>query len=125
MAERVYAQRKEGFRGAWSALYEPELRGGLYVEGYVVILQDALAFEHSWIELEEGIVDPTLWDRDLAYFPGPRFDREQALREVGEDSNLPVVWCYGWGGSDCPEYRAAYEAAWEFARKLEEDSADA
>lgn len=67
------------------------------------------------------IVDPTLPEHELAYFPGLRFKGlrglSKALRipkpeRTAED--LPIFYRFGWGGIESPEFRSALIAAYRF-----------
>ena len=122
LAEKVGAGLKQCFLNAWRALQcERELEGGLYVEGWAVAGDRGLVIEHGWLELDGEIIDPTLYDCDVAYFPALRFDRETAKREVAQrgetmgPGELPIVWRFGWGGCKNSEYMDARERALEFS----------
>jgi len=117
VAERHGARPKGCWVNAWAALQcDTELHGGLYIEGWALTDGD-LVFEHGWLELDGEIIDPTLYDRDVAYFPALRFDRDAAKRELArrgktmEPGDLPIVWRFGWGGCENSEYMAAREKA--------------
>ena len=85
-----------------------------YTEGWVVT-SDGLLAEHSWCEAGGKIIDPTSPDAELAYFAGLRFDAQQ-LATLDRDLYTHIAWqLYGRGGCSSPEYRAAFEAAREFA----------
>mgnify|MGYP001828133399 CR=1 FL=1 len=106
---------RDCWHNAWLALICLQLHSALYVEGWAVA--DGLLIEHAWIEVADRIVDPTLWRRQAAYFPGMRLDRRAARRALARCTEampagcFPIVWRYGWRGTACPEYMAAYRAA--------------
>jgi hypothetical protein len=103
------------WRCAWVCLRTLPLHGALYVEGWAVVA--GLLIEHAWIEVRDRIVDPTLWDREVRYFPGLRFDRRAVRQELARKTGgtkgggLPLAWRYGWRGTDSPAYMVAYRAA--------------
>lgn len=89
-----------------------------YVEGWVVDLEQGLAFEHAWLQAAERIVDPTGWQKLLAYFPAANF-RATQLSAAGE--GFPLTHRPGWkashspAASDDPDFWAAWEAATKLA----------
>jgi hypothetical protein len=75
-----------------------------------------LPFEQAWLEYAGVILDPTLPDAVLAYFPGPRFPGRDGLvaaaalpRMLECGCSLPIFFCLGFGGYDSPGFRAARE----------------
>ena len=95
-------------------------RTPIYVEGMAVT--DSMVIEHGWIEKDGEIIDPTLLDANIVYFPGLRFIgrdgldstwRIPGLREAG--MKLPVFYRFGWGGVDSPEFLQAIIQAYRFA----------
>ncbi len=97
----------------------PELASATYVEGFAN--NKSFVFEHAWLELDEEIIDPTLPERELIYFPGIRADGIQKLSAAivdkkfpDEFGKLPLFYRYGWGGVDHPEFLAARDAAYKF-----------
>jgi hypothetical protein len=102
---------------AWQVLKSDSILGnGLYVEGWAVTSDDLLAIEHGWLEVDDRIVDPSCWDRDLAYFPGMQFDKGQVLQALAAHPKLPIT---GHGGArlwDNPAYYRAWQDANAFVR---------
>jgi hypothetical protein len=117
LAEALGSQTHSAWLKAWQALQsDPNLGDGLYVEGWAVTLDGLLAMEHGWLELDGRIVDPTQWDGDVAYFPGLRFDKDQALKALQNNPELPIA---GQGGArlwDNPAYYRAWQDANIFTR---------
>lgn len=128
IAEAVKAELKACWRNAFMGLYE--LPDATYVEGWAVTLWGLLVIEHGWLEYQGKIVDPTaaLWDelRGMVYFPGLRFDRDQAREGMEksatcEPGDLPIAWRYGWGGFQSKDYKASYEAALAYIQKMRDE----
>lgn len=125
---------KNAFENAYkAALLHPQSN---YVQGFLVVAGESIPpIEHSWIELDDNVVDPsfTLWDKkaeELYYFPAQRLTVkqlisavEEAKEDYPEDNPLPVYGgmpyeYYGevmLGGKD---YQAAYEAALAFSQEI-------
>lgn len=91
-----------------------------YVEGYAVIGSN-FCIEHGWVETDCVIIDPTLPDDDIAYFPGLRFTGglgiAEALQLPNKDwcEDLPIFYRFGWGGIESTEFRSAIVAAYRYA----------
>ena len=99
----------------------PEYADAEYVEGLAVI-EKAVVIEHGWVEKDGVIVDPTLPDKPLDYFPGLRFRGQRGLAEALKipkpeytTEDFPIFFRFGWGGIDSPEFRAALTAAYRYA----------
>jgi len=88
-----------------------------YVEGVIVTVKDVVT-EHGWVELNGVIVDPTLPDDELLYYPGLRFRGRQGISgamripKPRDLDDLPILDRFGEGGSDSPEFVAAWFAAY-------------
>lgn len=96
--------------------------GATYVEGFAVAREGPkMALEHAWLEFEGVILDPTLPDRDLVYFPSLRFSGREGLAAAAAipkkdwDPPVPIFFRFGFGGYDHPEFRAARETAEKLA----------
>jgi hypothetical protein len=62
------------------ALAIKQLKAASYIEGWVVTLDPLdLPREHGWLELEDKLIDPMMFDRPVAYFPGLRCSWAEAL----------------------------------------------
>jgi len=111
-------------------------RNCTYVQGFLVFPGEPdEPIEHSWIELDDSIVDPSLeylykQPEELYYFPAHRLSVkqliaavEEAREDYPEDNPLPVYGgmpyeYYGevmLGGKD---YQVAYDAALAFSLEL-------
>ncbi|MBE9190282.1 hypothetical protein IQ230_07895 [Gloeocapsopsis crepidinum LEGE 06123] len=127
IANNIKSKAKDSFDNAYKAALATE--GALYVQGFLVLAAKPYRIiEHSWIELEEQIIDPTLpflnhKAQDLYYYPAQQLTLkqlkaaiEEAQEDYPEDNPLPVYGAapyeyYGdvmLGGA---EYLAAYQAA--------------
>ncbi len=67
------------------------------------------------------MIDPTLLDEGIVYFPGLRFTGERGIAKAIEIpkekwcKDLPFFFRFGWGGIESPEFRAAIVAAFRYA----------
>jgi hypothetical protein len=115
------------YTNAWHAILElPLLQDARLVEGWIVLEQTQISvIEHCWCECPDGlIVDPSLVllirrNHPVFYFAGIRRDRSEVERLTCRE--LPYVRSVGSYGSDGmghTGYRAAYQVAYEQARKL-------
>jgi hypothetical protein len=97
----------------------PEYSDAEYVEG-MAVNDDGLAIEHGWVERNGVIIDPTLPEDQLVYFPGLKFKGLHGLSEALRISkpewseDLPIFYRFGWGGVESPEFRSALIAAYRF-----------
>lgn len=114
--KRLVIRPRQCFYNSFQAiLHCGEYRNAIYVEGIAVL--DGLELEHGWLERHDEIIDPTLPNDPLVYFPGLRFEGEFGISKAmqipkarGED-DLPIFYRFGWGGKHSPEFMAAREAA--------------
>ena len=121
VATNVRAKPQRCFGNAFRVVMNiPEYAQADYVEGMVVIGR-AVAHEHGWVEKDGVIIDPTLPNDDLDYFPGLRFKGQQGLARAMQISkpkytveDLPIFYRFGWGGVDSPKFRAAMIAAYRY-----------
>lgn len=135
IAKTIKSKSKDSFDNAYKAA--KLLQGAMYVQGFLVKAQHPRQpIEHSWVELEEHLVDPTLphfnkSEQELYYFPAHRLSVKQLLAAVEEakedypdDPPLPIYGeapyeYYGdimLGGHD---YQMAYEQALAKCRELQ------
>jgi len=114
------ARPQQCFWNAFQAVQRvPEYADAEYVEG-IAVNRYRITLEHGWVEKDGVIIDPTLPDDELVYFPGLRFKGlhglSEALRipkpEWSED--LPIFYRFGWGGIESHEFRSAWIAAYRF-----------
>lgn len=118
----VRARQQQCFWNAFQVIQRiPEYADAEYVEGMAVNAY-GLAFDHGWVEKDGMIVDPTLPEAELAYFPGLRFKGLRGLAEALQipkpkhtREDLPIFYRFGWGGVKSPEFRSANAAAYRFA----------
>ena len=87
----------------------PEYEEADYVEGVIVDHRQVVT-EHGWVEFRGVIVDPTLPDDDLLYYPGLRFTGRHGISEAmripkaSDLDDLPILDRFGEGGSDSPDW---------------------
>ncbi|GAB4195615.1 MAG: hypothetical protein Fur006_42200 [Coleofasciculaceae cyanobacterium] len=134
ISQRIKSKAKNSFDNTYKAIKLME--GATYVQGFLVNAQKPYKpIEHSWIELEENLVDPTLphfnsTTQEFYYFPAHCLSVKQLLAAVEEakedypdDPPLPVYGeapyeYYGdvmLGGHD---YQVAYEQALAKCKEL-------
>lgn len=134
IATRVKSKAKSSFDNAYNAALIME--GAKYVQGFLVMPGSPFKpIEHSWIEIENCLIDPTLPHlsknpEELYYFPAQSLSVkqlkaavEEAKEDYPEDPPLPIYGTapyayYGdvmLGGT---EYQAAYEEALIQCREL-------
>jgi hypothetical protein len=124
--KRVMARKRQCFKNAFNVVsYCPEFANATYVEGIVVRPGLPLIIEHGWLEIDNQIVDPTLTDAHLTYFPGLRFEGQAGLANglkvpKSDGGDLPLFYRYGFGGYDSEEFRSARQLATTFQAAQEE-----
>jgi hypothetical protein len=57
-----------------------EYAGAAYVEGWAV-LDDVLPIDHGWVVRGDAVIDPTLPEQAVAYFPGLEFPGRVGIAE--------------------------------------------
>lgn len=134
IAQRINTKANDCFNNAYQAALLSE--GSMYVQGFLVKVGEPYKpIEHSWIELEERIVDPTFPHlnrnaQQLYYFSAQSLTVErmkaaveEAKEDYPEDAPLPIYGAapyeyYGdvmLGGAD---YSTAYKEAEAKCREL-------
>lgn len=134
IAQQVNSKAQTPFENASKAAVMTD--GSMYVQGFLVKAGEPYKpIEHSWIELNERIIDPTLPylnknAAELYYFPAQRLSVtqmkaavEEAIEDYPEDNPLPIYGAapyeyYGdllLGGAD---YAVAYREAEVKCREL-------
>lgn len=134
IAKRIKSKAKNPFDNAYNAALLTE--GCFYVQGFLAVAGGPYQpIEHSWIELDNSLVDPTFPHlnkkaEDIFYFPVQRLSVkelkaavEEAKEDYPEDEPLPVYGAmpyeyYGdkmLGGAD---YLVAYKEAERQCREL-------
>lgn len=139
-AQRIKSKAHASFENAYrAALATAE---AIYVQGFLVMAgKRAKLVEHSWLELGDRIIDPSLphlnrQPEDLSYFAAQRLSLkqlkaavEEAREDYPEDDPLPIYGAgpyeyYGevmLGGKD---YQEAYAAAVAKRDQLARSSAE-
>lgn len=116
------AGMRRSYTEAWRAVTEPvlpELAGALYVEGHAITRDSwPMMMERGWVELNGRIVETMDIESERPvfglYFPGLRYDAEEAGRLGRELGEVPIGWqLYGWGGYEHPAMLGSALAAWQ------------
>jgi hypothetical protein len=118
---KVQVTQQKCYRNAFRVIqYVPGYEDAAYVEG-VAVRRNGLSIEHGWVEFDGEIIDPTLPDDEMAYFPGLRFPGQVGISEALRipkhfkgDSDLPIFYRFGWGGCESPEFCQAWDDAWGY-----------
>lgn len=117
VAALIRARRQECWSNARKAILRiADYAEASYVEGWVVT-DRGLVIEHGWIVRDGKIIDPTLADRVMTYFPGLEFKGRQGIADFlatskgRECQQSPFFFAFGFGGSDSPSYCRAREEA--------------
>lgn len=109
----------------------PEYAQASYVEGWLVV-GNGMMMEHGWVAKDGLVIDPTLPEKEIVYFPGLEFvgrdgiEAFLATKKGKKCKKSPFFSAFGWGGGDSPSYQQAcqnalaYSAA--FAQKANIDS---
>jgi hypothetical protein len=120
LARKVRSRPQQCYLNAWRVV-ERELPGAAYVEG-IALLENKLCLEHGWVENGGEIIDPTLPDDKVIYFPGLRFVGRDGLKQAQATPGmlecgcyLPIFYRLGWGGAHSPEFTLARVQAEKFA----------
>lgn len=134
IAKSIKSKAQKSFENAYNAALLTE--GAMYVQGFLAFTGEPYTpIEHSWIELDNCIVDPTLPHlkknaEELYYFPAQRLSVEQlkaiveeAKEDYPEDDPLPVYGAvpydyYGDRMLGGKEYTAAHKEAEAKSREL-------
>lgn len=138
ISEAIQSKATSSFDNAYKAALRTE--GSMYVQGFIVWAgKPYRPVEHSWIELENCIVDPTLPHlnknaEEIYYFAAQRLSVkqlqaavEEAKEDYPEDEPLPVYGdmpyeYYGdvmLGGKD---YQVAHQEALAKSKELNQPS---
>lgn len=127
IAQKIKSKARTPFDNAHkAALITPDAK---YVQGFLATVgKSGQPIEHSWLELPDCIIDPTLphlerEPKDLFYFPAQRISvkqlkaaLEEAKEDYPEDDPLPIYGStpyeyYGDVMLGGKEYQEAYQAA--------------
>ena len=112
MAMQIQADPHSCWQNALNALAEIGDESAVYVEGWAVNKR-GLVFEHSWVQTEKEIIDPTLYNvSPLNYVAGVTLPLAQLYTLVGSKCQLPL--CHSLDNEDGALYQsyklAYYEA---------------
>ena len=94
-----------------------------YVEGWIVSGSGAL-IEHGWVVNNGKIIDPTLPEMVVTYFPGLEFMGRRGVAAflqtpMGREHKAdPFHYAFGWGGGDSPSYQKAFREAMDYQGKV-------
>jgi hypothetical protein len=100
-----------------------------YVEGWAVV--NGLPMEHGWIVRDGVVIDPTLPDAVVVYFPGLEFQGRDGIHEflaskLGRGcKKSPFFYAFGWGGCQSPSFSQAQADAWNAVRAVADSHEDA
>jgi hypothetical protein len=133
VANVVHAAGQQCYRNAFRVIKKvPEYSKADYVEGIATFDKEG-PIEHGWIETKGVVIDPTLPQDEMVYFPGLRFTGRKGLKramripkpKVTRDL-VPIFYRFGWGGRNSPAMLAAWAAAyhrlgWEDSAKRYEN----
>lgn len=126
----IHATRQRCFFNAFRAVTAlSDYQNATYVEG-IAVTTAGLILEHGWVERDGEIVDPTINDEHLVYFPGLRYQGaaglSQAITKVPKQfescEDLPIFYRFGFGGENCPEMTQAREQAKAYSKSIVEKS---
>ena len=112
LGAKVHAILGQCFWNAFGAVRNlPELAGAYYVEGFIVFEDNKILNDHGWIELEGQIVEVTMPDVELAYFPVVKLSQEQVRKAQPKHKRppVPLMWRNDrerWGVSVVEQTRA-------------------
>jgi hypothetical protein len=102
----------------------PHYAAASYIEGWVVNEEDGVLMEHGWVVRNGKVIDPTLPDRDFAYFAGLEFKGRKGIQEFlntplgKKHKNDPFFFAFDWGGYKSPGYMKAYHDAMEYQKRF-------
>lgn len=126
LSARVKAVPKQCWFNARKAVLKFEdYAEASYVEGWTVF-NDGLAIEHGWVVKDGRIIDPTLPDATVTYFPGLEFQGKAGIEEFLKTPQgkkvrkSPYFYAFGWGGSKSPSFSRSFNQAMELVREQSE-----
>jgi hypothetical protein len=88
-AKLVKAKPNECWKNAANLMFESGFESASYVEGAIVTPTVSQPQEHGWVVLNGEIIDPTLPEKDIHYFPALEWPKDAFLRLYFEDSEMP------------------------------------
>jgi len=124
VADLVESEEQQCYGNAFHVVQEVEgYCQAIYVEG-TVVNEIGLPFDHGWVEKDGEIIDPTLSEDSLTYFPGLRYPGVKGLAEAiqlpkePELDDLPFFFRFGPGGMRSPEFCQARNEAIAYSESL-------
>jgi len=84
-----------------------------YIEGWA-LLACGFPIEHGWVVRSDKIIDPTLPDEGMTYYPGLEFRGRAEINgflttpEGKKCKRSPFFFAFGWGGMQSPSFRKCY-----------------
>jgi len=94
----------------------PDYSQAGYVEGWAVV-DSGLLIEHGWVAKDGTVIDPTLPEDKIVYFPGLEFSGRDgieafmATKDGKKCKKTPLFYSFGWGGSNHAGYQQAFQDA--------------
>ena len=85
---------------------------------------NGLPMEHGWIVRDEVVIDPTLPDAEVVYFPGREFQGRDGIARVPgvparqRMQEVAVLLCLRLGGCHSPSFYQAQADAWNSVRAV-------
>lgn len=79
-ARLVNAQPNLCWQNAVDLVWSDEFAGATYVEGAIISRKAGFPQEHGWVVFNGEIIDPTLPDWELFYFPAHQWAGEEFMR---------------------------------------------
>jgi hypothetical protein len=140
VAQQIKSQATASFKNAYDAVLITE--GAVYVQGFLAVVgKPFVPIEHSWIEVDDRIIDPTLphlhyKTQDLYYFSAQQLTVkqlkaavEEAQEDYPEDDPLPIYGnapyeYYGEVMLGGKEYLEAFQLADAKCKELNQHIAD-
>jgi hypothetical protein len=119
MAIQIQADPHSCWQNALNALAEMSDESAMYVEGWAVNKR-GLVFEHSWVQTDNEIIDPTLYNvSPLNYIAGVALPLDQLYTLVGSKCQLPLSHSLdNEDGNLYQSYKLAYYEAASAARNF-------
>jgi hypothetical protein len=139
LRKAIRARQSQCYMNCCRAVQEADgYSGATYIEGFAIVHHSII--EHAWLVRDGEIVDPTLAEEVMRYFPGLSWEGVAGLAEamalpvlqfvgIGPqaklverpltrgDHSLPFFYRFGWGGRASPSFAAARKKAEAAARR--------
>jgi hypothetical protein len=105
-----------------------EYAGASLVEGWALI-RGVMPIEHGWIARNGFIIDPTLPDDEMVYYPGLEFrgraeiEHFLSIPQGKKCKKTPFFFAFGWGGMLSPSFRKCYDDVMATLNRWQKDRA--